>query len=122
MHDLLKAIADPIRLRAAFLLTFGELCICDLQILLEHPQTTISRHMQYMKKHGWVASQKRGRWVYYSLQPPCNDFHAGLIKNIAQMLRESGEFAPLTTKLHDHQINKACQPKSTRTRHVRTRR
>ena len=109
MEQLLKAIADPIRLKAAFLLTLGELCICDLYTILKLPQTTVSRHMQYMKKRGWVLSEKRGRWMYYRLAPAKNEFHMALLKAIAQALRKNPQFHKLMARRQDWLINEKCK-------------
>jgi ArsR family transcriptional regulator, arsenate/arsenite/antimonite-responsive transcriptional repressor len=109
MDSYVKAIADKTRLKIAFLLTFGELCICDLQEILKLPQTTISRHMLYMKTHNWVSDEKRGRWIYYKLKPAENPFHASLIKSIAQVLRDDPAFQMLVIAMQDHKVNKNCE-------------
>jgi ArsR family transcriptional regulator, arsenate/arsenite/antimonite-responsive transcriptional repressor len=108
MDSYIKAIADKTRLKIAFLLTFGELCICDLQSILQLPQTTISRHMAYMKKHKWVSDEKRGRWIYYKLNPAENPFHAALLKSVAQILRDEPAFHSLVIEMQDYKINKKC--------------
>jgi len=108
MDKLLKGIAEPIRLKAAFLLTFGELCICDLFSILELPQTTMSRHMQYMRKCGWVTSSKRGKWVFYKLAPATSEFHKNLIYAIANSLGKDEEYSELVKKIQKHQIGKNC--------------
>jgi len=65
--QLFKALADETRLRIiSLLLTDGELCVCDIIAALKLPQSTISRHLSYLKKTGWVDDRKCGLWVYYS--------------------------------------------------------
>ncbi|MDD3312625.1 metalloregulator ArsR/SmtB family transcription factor, partial [Pseudodesulfovibrio sp.] len=60
----LKGLGDPTRLRALALLAGGELCVCHLMAALELPQSTVSRHMAFLRRGGWVESRRRGKWVY----------------------------------------------------------
>lgn len=64
----LKALSDPIRLRIILLLQAeGELCVCDLIEVLKLPQSTISRHLAYLKRSCWVDTRREGIWMYYTL-------------------------------------------------------
>jgi ArsR family transcriptional regulator len=64
----LKALSDPIRLRIVLLLQAeGELCVCDLIAVLKLPQSTVSRHLAYLKRSCWVDTRRDGVWMYYSL-------------------------------------------------------
>jgi len=65
--DAFKALSEPLRLRAAVLLTDSELCVCRLMEVLGAPQSTVSRHMSRLKAAGLVADRREGRWVYYAL-------------------------------------------------------
>lgn len=63
-----KALADETRLRLlALLLNAGELCVCDLTATLQLPQSTVSRHLAYLKGAGWVSDRRVGVWIYYSI-------------------------------------------------------
>lgn len=63
-----KALSDPIRLRIVLLLQAeGELCVCDLMAVLKLPQSTVSRHLAYLKRSCWVDIRRDGVWMYYSL-------------------------------------------------------
>lgn len=67
-----RAIADEGRLRIlAALHTGGELCGCDIRELLGFSGATVSAHMAVLTGCGLVEGQKRGRWVYYRLNPDC---------------------------------------------------
>jgi ArsR family transcriptional regulator len=74
----LKALADPVRLSILeFLLEPVQsccsredgVCACDLETFLGLAQPTVSHHMKLLVQAGFVQSQKRGRWVYYELNP-----------------------------------------------------
>lgn len=63
-----KALSDPIRLRIVLLLQAeGELCVCDLMAVLKLPQSTVSRHLAYLRRSCWVDYRRQGVWMYYTL-------------------------------------------------------
>ena len=64
----IKALSDPIRLRIILLLQAeGELCVCDLMAVLRLPQSTVSRHLAYLKRSCWVDIRRDGVWMHYKL-------------------------------------------------------
>ena len=64
----IKALSDPIRLRIVLLLQAeGELCVCDLMAVLKLPQSTVSRHLAYLKRSCWVETRRNGVSMYYKL-------------------------------------------------------
>ena len=63
----LKALADPTRLRIVGLLRSGEICVCHLYASLKISQPKASRHLAYLRRSGVVRAEKRGLWVYYTL-------------------------------------------------------
>src|ERR1700742_4591985 len=65
---LLKALADPVRLRLMSLVAShegGEACVCDLNDAFELSQPTISHHLKVLHEAGLLDREKRGVWVYY---------------------------------------------------------
>ncbi|HEX9517432.1 MAG TPA: metalloregulator ArsR/SmtB family transcription factor [Streptosporangiaceae bacterium] len=65
---LLKALADPVRLRLMSLVAShagGEACVCDLTGAFELSQPTISHHLKVLHDAGLLDREKRGVWVYY---------------------------------------------------------
>jgi len=63
-----KALADETRLRIlALLLNSGELCVCDITATLQLPQSTVSRHLSYLKNAGWVNDRREGVWIFYTV-------------------------------------------------------
>jgi ArsR family transcriptional regulator len=65
---LLKALADPVRLRLMSLVAShegGEACVCDLSEAFELSQPTISHHLKVLHESGLLNREKRGVWVYY---------------------------------------------------------
>ncbi len=68
-----RALYEETRLRAVMLLLKGELCVCDLMVILGEPQSKISRHLSYLKHSGIVSSRRVGLWVHYSLKAPLEE-------------------------------------------------
>ena len=65
---LLKALADPVRLRLMSLVAShegGEACVCDLTDAFTLSQPTISHHLKVLHECGLLDRDKRGVWVYY---------------------------------------------------------
>jgi ArsR family transcriptional regulator len=69
LHDVLKALADPTRLRILALLASGEICVCHIHTALDVPQPTASRHLAYLKKSALVEDRKVGLWKHYRVKP-----------------------------------------------------
>lgn len=68
--DVIKALGDPTRLKIIHLLSYGELCVCEINSALEKPQPTISHHLNILKKAGFLKWRKEGVWIHYSLSNP----------------------------------------------------
>src|SRR5690349_7921020 len=69
---LLKALADPVRLRLVSLIASsvsGEACVCDLNDAFDLTQATISHHLKVLHSAGLLDRDKRGVWVYYAVRP-----------------------------------------------------
>ncbi len=65
-----SALADPVRLRVLSLLAgseAGEVCVCDFVDPLGKSQPTISHHLKILSEAGLVRGDRRGKWVWYSL-------------------------------------------------------
>ena len=65
---LLKALAEPVRLRLMSLIAShpgGEACVCDLNDAFDLSQPTISHHLKVLHEAGLLDREKRGVWVYY---------------------------------------------------------
>jgi len=64
-----RALADRTRLRLVNLLVRGTLCVCDLQRILGEPQSTVSRHLAYLKAAGLITDRRDGVRIFYALTP-----------------------------------------------------
>jgi ArsR family transcriptional regulator len=68
---LLKALAEPVRLRLLSLVASragGEACVCDLADAFDLSQPTISHHLKVLHEIGLLDRTKRGVWVFYTVR------------------------------------------------------
>ena len=65
-----QAIGDPVRLRLLSMLAAapeGEICVCEFVGPLGRSQGTVSHHLKILSDAGLVHGDRRGKWVWYSL-------------------------------------------------------
>lgn len=75
-----RAFSDRTRLRILSLLKeHGETCVGDLVSVLRSPQTTVSRHLAYLRRSGLVSVRKDGLWKHYNLSRAESAFHRKLL-------------------------------------------
>src|ERR1019366_10678173 len=67
VETVFKALGDTNRLRIVNLLLHGELCVCDIQYVLETSQPNVSRHLAYLKRSEMVLDRRDGYRVFYRL-------------------------------------------------------
>ena len=64
-----KALSEEPRVRILNLLNYhGEMCISDIEQILDYTQTKTSRHMSYLKNAGIVGFRKSDQWIFYYIQ------------------------------------------------------
>lgn len=78
LHQLLRAAGEPTRLRILNLLRRRSLCVCDLQVVLGIPQSTVSRHLAALRHVNLVADHRAGNRVLYALAPAVTPQEAAL--------------------------------------------
>jgi ArsR family transcriptional regulator len=82
LATLLKALADPTRLRLVSMVAAhegGEACVCELTQPLGLTQPTISHHLKVLIDAGILTRDKRGVWAYYALVPGALDAVAAVL-------------------------------------------
>ena len=70
LSKVFAALADPVRLRVLSMLAAargGEICVCDFVKPLGKSQPTVSHHLKVLGEAGLVHGDRRGKWVWYSL-------------------------------------------------------
>jgi ArsR family transcriptional regulator, arsenate/arsenite/antimonite-responsive transcriptional repressor len=84
---LLKALADPVRLRLMSMIAShadGEACVCDLNDAFDLSQPTISHHLKVLHEVGLLDRSKRGVWVYYAIRADALAEVAKLLGGVAR--------------------------------------
>ena len=83
----MKAVADPTRVRILKLLEPGELCVCQIIAVLALSPSTISKHLFLLKSAGLVNDRKEKKWVHYSLDRGSDDpYVAGILQELSSWL------------------------------------
>jgi ArsR family transcriptional regulator len=81
----LKALADPTRLRLVSMIAAhegAEACVCDLTEPLGLSQPTVSHHLKVLLDAGFLTRSKRGTWAYYALVPGSLDAVAATLTTV----------------------------------------
>jgi ArsR family transcriptional regulator len=83
--QIFKACADESRLRILHLIFInGEMCISDLEKVLEFTQAKTSRHLIYLKNSGILSFRRYNHWTFYQIKDEVYE----IIKQIFQFLRK----------------------------------
>lgn len=67
LSALLKLIGDESRLKILCILQMGSHCVCDIEKHVNLSQTLVSHHLKDLKDAGIIESEKKNKWVHYSL-------------------------------------------------------
>lgn len=85
--NIFKSLADETRLRILMLLQEkSELCVSDLLHALDMPQSTVSRHLAYLKRNKWLHDRRDGIQIYYSIKKDFDPFQKALLVLLGYML------------------------------------
>lgn len=91
LQEIFKALSDQTRVRILKLLGEEEICVCELMQVFEMPESTISRHMNILKRAGLVSGRRQGKWVHYSLHAAAFNPYAGSVLGLINDLLEDNE-------------------------------
>ncbi len=110
-ETLFKALGEPTRLKIVKLLATRELCVCDLEEIMQISQPRVSQHLKVLKYAGLVNERKEGQRCICSLNQTLltqtmNEFAEYIAKPIEEIPELSGEFARLPAIAGDFCINK----------------
>lgn len=65
--EVLKALAHENRIRILNLLAKSELCVCELENIMQVNQSNASRHLAKLKQVNLIEGRKNAQWIYYHL-------------------------------------------------------
>jgi DNA-binding transcriptional ArsR family regulator len=113
----LKAVADPIRLRIMLLLGVRELCVCELTYILGLEQSRVSHHMRVLREAGLAEDLRQGRWMVYRIPARSREFVAGLVEGLVRSglgrpARRTGDARKLADCVRRNiRVRDGCRPK-----------
>lgn len=82
--QIFKACADEARLRILNLIfENGEMCISDLERILEFTQAKTSRHIIYLKNSGMLTHRRYNNWIFYQIKDEVYE----IVNQILQFVR-----------------------------------
>ncbi|MFE1754947.1 ArsR/SmtB family transcription factor [Streptomyces anandii] len=89
--DLIRVLADPLRLQIVTLLAKETLCTTHLVEETGAKQTNLSNHMKVLREAGVVATEPCGRYTYYKLRPDVIAQLAGQFAELAESARNAAD-------------------------------
>ncbi len=97
----ISAINDDTRIKILnFIDQNGEVCVCDIEKAFNMIQSRISRHLKILKDGGFLKVDRRGRWAFYSIRKPLDEFRQSILKEVAYL------------EMQIPQMDKSCKVKS----------
>ncbi len=95
-----SALNDETRVKLLkFMNIHGKCCVCDLEHSFDMIQSRLSRHLKLLKEAGFLRLDREGRWAYYSVRTPLDEFRMASIKEI------------MTLEIELPNLKKACDIK-----------
>ncbi len=80
------SINDETRIKILrFIQENKEVCVCDIETSFNMIQSRVSRHLKILKDGGFLKVDRRGRWAYYSIREPLDEFRQSVLKEISYL-------------------------------------
>lgn len=100
--ELLKALSHPKRLEVTHLLRDKSLSVTQIQRMLDLPQANLSQHLQVLRQAGVVATEKKGKQIFYRLAHKNFARASDLLREVLIEKHKDGPLADeLTLKMTD---------------------
>lgn len=110
-NELFSLLSDETRLRCLVLIQKkGELCVCEISQIMSSIQPKISRHLALMRKSGLVSDERRGQWVYYSLNQSLPNWAKRIIESTLENLRNEEPYYSDIKKICSLKQENICKP------------
>lgn len=92
MDKLFKVLGDENRLRIINLLRKGELCVCEIEVILDTTQSNVSRHLTRLRNEEIVIFEKKAQWTYYQINPEFIKGNKLLVEFLWEKMDQNNEF------------------------------
>ena len=111
----MKALSDPGRVKILKMLQQKSMCVCEIQVLLELAQPTVSKHLKILDDAGLVTCRKNGLWVNYQLADGnANPYAATLLGNLKHWLQEDPSVLTIRERLPTVDREVICRKRDNR--------
>jgi ArsR family transcriptional regulator len=105
----MKAFADPGRVKILKMLGAKELCVCELRQLLGLAQPTVSKHLKILEEAGLVDYRKEGSWIIYRLSGGEDSEYARvMLANLRGWLDDEPQIRELVARLPQINRERSC--------------
>ena len=107
---ILKALSHENRLRILNLIKEQDLCVCELQYIMDINQSNASRHLNKLKQADLIYGKRKAQWIYYQINPQIIEEYNFLNDIIEHELKEVSICKKDNEKLLEYQNSElSCQ-------------
>ena len=111
MYQIFKALSEEARLRILSLLFQSELCVCEIEFILDLTQSNTSRHLTLLKNARILKSYKNAQWVYYTVSENFKSENAELYTYLDLQLRQLPTYKSDIERLNTCKAKDLCNLK-----------
>ena len=92
MEKLFKVLGDENRLRIINLLHEEELCVCEMEAILDTTQSNVSRHLTRLRNEEIVVFERKAQWTYYQINPVFIEDNEFLYLYLIEKMKQEQDF------------------------------
>jgi len=92
MEQFFKALGDENRLRILNLLANYELCVCEIEVILDLNQSNVSRHLGKLKDNKIISGYKDAQWIHYKIDDKFKDDNISLFQYLTDKFGKDSLF------------------------------
>lgn len=100
--EVMKALSDESRIRIASLLTEKELCVREIEAILDMSQSNVSRHLMKLKNAGIIDARRESQWIFYSVNEAFGNENVSLMDYVKQMAEHEPQYRTDKAKLGEY--------------------
>lgn len=102
-----RALGDETRWRIVRLVADRALCVCELADILGMPQSSVSSHVQIIRKAGLLESERCGKWTYFRIHTKHHPLLTRLIESFPNSPEHKIDLIKAKARLKDRE-NSCC--------------
>src|SRR5699024_6036051 len=95
--EILKLLGNETRLTMLKILDDHVCCVCEFVEIFQASQPSISQHIRKLKDIGLVEEERRGQWIYYSINKD-SEFYSLILKLLNLLPQQDEKLKELKNK------------------------